>query len=528
MIHVSKYFKERLKEDIAYFHEEVAVTLADGTEFTLTEANIWENGLGFEDSISSDDGFDVGSAIVNQVHITVNNIYEDYSAMDFYGAKLVFRIGVETQKKVPIPIMLSSESYLGTTDGDLIYTGWNGFPTIEWIKKGTYYVNDQRFDGNLITLTAYDSMSLFDRDYSESELSWASGYTLRSIVQDACDVCGVTLDSKPFPHQDYIITTQITSENRTFREVIGLIAQMIGCHARVNRLDKLEFIYYNTEILANLNSGVAVADDTYHSTEGFYSNNIDVDDVTITGIRIIESVKTEDGANTTQEWFSGEEGYVLTIQDNDLIHDGIGETAVGWIAEKYVGMRFRPFDTEGNCDPTIEAGDIVEITDYKGRVYYSVVTRSVFSPGAGQNVACTAESTVRNAQNRYTQTAVNTGNTDAQINQIAIAMRAAAYIPAVLASVSITTIVNPFSIVDSLHEAAASPSVYFAEVSTMSIEESNEATAALTPLSAQRVYWLTGWRHDYTNGKQILRSYSDNTAYVRNYINGEWGSWEVM
>jgi len=526
MIHVSKFFKERLDEDIASFHEIIDVTLTDGTEFQWTEADIWENGLSFEDSICPDNDFTIGGAIINKLTVTINNIYEQHSSLDFYGARLVCKIGVDVQRKVPVPIMLETGSYIsttGSTDGNLIYTDWNG--DIEWIDKGTYYVGEQTFDGELITLTAYDSMILFDRDYSESRLSWGHKNSLYTILKDACDVCGVPFHEQILGRLDYFLDYEIPTQNRTFRQVIGQIAQMTGTYARINRFGELALVRIRKYIMDGLWDGTQTNTDYYHDLSGFYTTNIDVDDVLITGLKIIET-KTTDEGQQTEEYFSGEDGYVLTIQGNDLIHDGTGAHLIWYIAQDYVGLKFRPFDVETNCNPTIEAGDFVKLKDHKGRIYFSVVTSTTFTPGSGQRVSCGAESAARNEAARYTQATVTSGNFESQINQITSALKVTPYIPALMDSVAITDLEDPFAVLDDLHDATPSHSVYFSEMSTYSI--TSDPSSALSPFAPLKAYWLEGWKYDVLNGKQIIRSYETNTAYARNCVNGAWGSWGAI
>ena len=67
-------------------------------------------------------------------------------------------------------------------------------------------------------------------------------------------------------------------------------------------------------------------------------------DVVITGVRVTEYSDSLD--DDAASYISGKEGYVLDISENKLIGKGDGETVAAMIAEKCVGMLFRPFEAE--------------------------------------------------------------------------------------------------------------------------------------------------------------------------------------
>ena len=65
----------------------------------------------------------------------------------------------------------------------------------------------------------------------------------------------------------------------------------------------------------------------------------------------------------------GTQGYVLAISDNKLIRKGDGQTIASMIAEKCVGMIFRPFESQCPTDVALEAGDAITIEDRNGNLY---------------------------------------------------------------------------------------------------------------------------------------------------------------
>lgn len=404
MINVSNAFKQELFNDRRNYLEYADITLKDGTVLNLKNKDLWGGGLAIEDAVSKDDSFDVGSAIINKCTVVINNIYDDYSKYDFGDAKVVVYVG------------------LNLPDG-----------TIERIRKGTYTIDETAYNGSIITLQCLDNMSKFDKPYSESKLNYPA--TLNQIVRDACDVCKVTLQTYNFPHDDFIVQTRPDDEAITFREIISWCAQIAGCFCRCDTLGRLELKWYDQQSLekAELDGGIFdslsqtkymtgdnadggsfnpwntgyVADggefgdrNNIHYIYSTYSMDISADDVVITGVKVVEKNKEENqDALTTYQ--SGTDGYVVSIENNELIKAGAGQTIVGWLGEQLIGFRFRKASFSHASDPTIEAGDVGFLIDRKQNMYRIAISSTKFSTGNSQTTASSAQKPLRNSAARF-------------------------------------------------------------------------------------------------------------------------------
>ena len=134
------------------------------------------------------------------------------------------------------------------------------------------------------------------------------------------------------------------------------------------------------------------------TTYGFTPHHTDV---VITGVKVTEY--SESSSDNPQTYMVGTEGYVLGISGNKLIRVGDGHTIASMIAEKCVGMRFRPFESECPTDVALEAGDSLIIVDRNGKIYTSLLTTTTLKPGSGQKIACNAKSAAKNSSTRYSQ-----------------------------------------------------------------------------------------------------------------------------
>lgn len=360
MRNLSTEFKEQQNSGNRNYLKYADFTFTDGSTLSITDKDLWSNGFKFEDAVSQSGSFDIGAAIVNKLTLQINNFSGKYTDYIWDGARVVCHIGLE------------------------LSTG------IEKIRICTMTVTDAPYQNTaIISLTCEDSMRLFDRDYSESKLTYPA--TRLQIIQDACEVCGVTLQSTRFDNDDFVIQNRPDDSSITFRQVIAWVAQM-GCQwAKTDAYGRLCIGWYEKEsnIPANITSK-----DTSGFTPWLY-------DLEITGVKVTEysSNSSESNAKTYQ---SGDEGYIIDISENKLIQPGTGQTICSIIAERSVGLKFRPFTTSALTDIALEAGDAITITDRNGEEHKSYLTSLTLNPGTFEQLECSAKSVSRNKQKQYT------------------------------------------------------------------------------------------------------------------------------
>lgn len=536
MINVSGEFRDKLNNGNCNYLSYADITLKDGTTLNLTNDDIWNGGVTIEDAVSSGT-FEVGSVVINQCTIVINNIYDKFTKYDFKEAVVRAQLGTDLNE-TEFDIDADDET-------ESSYT-----PRIEKIKKGVYTVDDTKYNGSIITLTCIDNMGKFDRAYSESKLEYPA--TLKTIVMDACDICGVTLNTPDFSHGDYIINTRPTDAAVTFREVIAWCGQISGNYCRCNVNGQLELKWFNQSLLEKtlinlipdslfdggitswkavdakigtdtieykemlsiipnagktgyaveavpnlklatnytiggqffmqypedndvailkiLNGTKEIASkeielndgwtgfkfdfvstsqnvsinigfkgdntlyvykpyleekipDEIYQFNGVYNSDVATDDVVITGVRVMEKKDTEnssddsdtsDGSeNTTSSddgyinYQTGSDGYLISIENNELIKDGAGQTVSGFLGEQLIGFAFRKATITHISDPTLEAGDVAILTDSKFDRYKILVSSTKFNTNNSQTTSSNAESTEKNSAVRYSAATKN-------------------------------------------------------------------------------------------------------------------------
>lgn len=389
MRNLSTEFKEQQNSGNRNYLKYADFTFTDGSTLSIADKDLWSNGFKFEDAVSQSGSFDIGAAIVNKLTLQINNFSGKYTDYIWDGARVVCYIGLE------------------------LSTG------IEKIRICTMTVTDAPYQSTaIISLTCEDSMRLFDRDYSESKLTYPA--TRLQIIQDACEVCGVTLQSTRFDNDDFVIQNRPDDSSITFRQVIAWVAQM-GCQwAKCDEYGRLCFGWYEREVPDNFYDlvetpwkdveGNDILDTTGEQiitimqtgitaiqTNGFTPWLYDLE---ITGIKVTEYVENS-SQNEAKTYQSGKSGYVIEISDNKLIQEGTGEEICKIISDRCVGMKFRPFSTGALTNIAWEAGDTIAISDRNGKQYKSYLTSVTLNPGAFEQLECSAKSASRNKQKQY-------------------------------------------------------------------------------------------------------------------------------
>ena len=410
MIPTSAAYKQAMNGPRTFLAQ-VTVTFRDET------VEVWDNSrlmsLSIEEATSDSGTFTVGSAIIGKLSLSVLNHDDAYSELDFIDAVMQVKIGVETAN--------------GT----------------EYMNRGIFTVDTARADSGAILITALDNLSKMDIPYqTASKLTYPA--TLDQIYRDACTSCGVYPATVGFLNDDFVVQNRPT-EDYTCREILSAVATMAGCFVKADRNGEIMLGWYDglKELLSkedydggtldsgepsyetgdSLDGGVFDYGSPYYisgdSADGgsfsdmddyfhLYSSSsqeIDIDDIEITGVEVLITTES-DGETTTNTYLFGEEGYLISISENPLIQS-YDEDMLMAVANKLIGMRFRKFSMSGRSDPAYETGDSGYVSDRKGNSYISILTSISFEVNGYEGFTCDAESVLERNMTRYNETARN-------------------------------------------------------------------------------------------------------------------------
>ena len=363
MIYVSNEFKEQMAKGNRAFSASCTITLKDKTVIYIDDSKLWSDGFVIDRATSNSGSFDIGAAIIGKFTMRLNNMYDEYTEIDFSDAEV---------SDVKVSLALPSGKK-------------------ESVQFGIYTVNDTKYDGDLIALECLDNMRKFDIAWTVSKLTYPA--TLQQIVQDACNCCGVTLatDSLQFAYSDYVILQKPEDTSVTFRDVLTWVGQICGLYWKCNPKGQLLAGWYSMSDLAAVSNIHNLQNDVITDL------SVDMEDVVITGVKII--VEGDSSENLTYQ--SGQEGYMLGVEENRFITSSNGAEIADMLGSRVVGLRFRPMTLNMLQDPTIEAGDGAIVYDRKMKQYKTFFTDVQFSLDDDLYAVNEAESAIRNSAERF-------------------------------------------------------------------------------------------------------------------------------
>ena len=360
MINVTEKYKECIKEE-RIFSLEDTIILKDDSQIPLTMSDVLAYSI--NSATSSDSTFDVGSVVAAKLSLTIDNTDERFEDVDLTDARISTKIG-----------LLVEDSF-------------------EYVTKGIFYINSAQDSGDTIVIEAYDKILFLDLPYAESTLAYPA--SIREILQDACEHCGLTLDANLGTGADYIVNSKPATDSLTYRDIVSYCGKILGKYAYIAADDqKLKFTWYKK------------SDSPYEITEQstLTKNRLSM---TITGARFGYTVTTvkEGESEPTEEnktAFVGTEGYVLSMEDNPLIQtEYMANKVMNILKSSVVGTTIRVYSLSCLSDPTIEAGDSIKVTDRKGRSFESFVTNCTFTLCGNQELSLGAETESENQYQRF-------------------------------------------------------------------------------------------------------------------------------
>ena len=416
MIAVSDEYKRQLIAGNRNYVVKIPVYLSGNTsntpDFTLTNEDIWEQGVVVDSATSSDSSFDLGAAVVGGLKVVIDNITGEYSTYDFYSAKLVLYLGVTGD--------------VNENDEQIYY------------RIGFYTVDAPSYNGSLITLDCLDNMTWFDTPFSDvTGVSYPT--TAGSLVAAICSHVGVTLGTVTFPNYTTAITVEPDSKLNC-REVLQYVAQMCCCYCKIDTAGELILAWYDKTAITGLTnydggtynttttpysdgdsldggnftdytSGDSVDGGTFAelNSGAYLSQNyqmeVSTDDIVVTGCRVRNSRSSEDGAYDELYYDATIEQthprYVLVIEDNPFITPTNAATIANQVGNILAGLPIRAYTATSLSDFSYETGDMVRFYDFRGNRSYSWITKFTFTINNSEQFSCGAESIRKRSETRF-------------------------------------------------------------------------------------------------------------------------------
>lgn len=254
--------------------------------------------------------------------------------------------------------------------------------TYEWVKMGEYFINDIEIDRNRKTteLELMDGMFKLNREYV-TDLTYPA--EIRNVIKEICLKTGIVLanETMGLASMNYRIDKVPKDKKMTFRDVLGLSAQMLGMSCFFNREGKLE-------VKELTDSGIVITADSYFM-HGLTKSEIEYQIAGITCKKDKETLTV--GLRT---------GRSLEIE-NVLMY----QSALDNLYHSIKDIRYYPFSLNYQGHLLLDVGQWVTIKTNTGETFKSPVLSQSFNFKGGLRGRISADSKAGNdAQYSYAGT----------------------------------------------------------------------------------------------------------------------------
>lgn len=228
-------------------------------------------------------------------------------------------------------------------------------------KQGVFYVQNLEKTGKgIYKLTAYDSLSLLDKEVSgwlESLSRWP--YTLQELAGLICAECGLSLKNEELPNGEFPVEA-FSGRGITGRRVLSWIGQATGQFCRATPDGEVEFAWYTPRELTLEPGG-----------EHWYFRGSFRREEPVLPIDAVQIRQDEKDIGT---WYpAGTQGAnVYILEGNPLLQAKSGQTLPGIAQSLYAllsPVSYTPGQVAVSGELEIAPGEVISIQDERGRVH---------------------------------------------------------------------------------------------------------------------------------------------------------------
>ena len=339
------------------------ITFLDATTLDITDALLSEDPISISRQCVDNDSLMFGGVFTDRLSL---NLVTDVDRYKFFGAKieLFYEIEITIQE--------------GTDE-----------PTyqMEQVPLGVFYVADAERPADEVNLTAYDSMTLLDKELGDAQIT-GSAWDAFNLISTLCQypLAFTEQDLSQFVNTQYAISGSTIDGLKTYRDVVKQLCQMLGCFAMDDRTGRLALKKFSTT------PDITLGDNTTGDYPWYAYVPADYESAFI-GVSITSSQGTyekhAEGAvvagsimviEDAPAWDYGTEEANQAKTDNiyGLLYDDEHNQPV---------LAYTPGSLEMPSDATYECGDMLRIyTQYSDEPYYFIITSIEWDFHNGMNL----------------------------------------------------------------------------------------------------------------------------------------------
>lgn len=363
MIQTTQTWKD-YSVDHSNYHPLIVVIKDGNIIWTFDATNIKEGSLRFTDDITDLGDFNIGATPSNSFECDIINFDNTFPSPDtFRGCRANLYFFLER------PEFGGSNAVAGQAIVGQAIVGTESTWT-DYIKRGVYYLDPVNSVGRTVHISGSDAMSL--PEFNSANMT---GFSFGGLTcYQAIKKMGFNLQHE-FPNSDYVLPNVVCNEesnlaNVTKRTALGYIASLCGCYARHDNNGELRLSQF-------------VLDTPIELTKIMQEPNLDYYPVTVTGV----FVSGTEGSYSVK----GSDGYYLFVENNPLITSpSIADEIATSINTAYNGLVIYPFSLSFIADPSLQAGDTIDIT-YNGNTTTTIVGSFQYALGNQSTLSMDAD-----------------------------------------------------------------------------------------------------------------------------------------
>lgn len=337
MWQVSEAYKIAVKKQSRNWKAAVTVSYKSDEIEVFTDANLMGGITIYSQAVSGDEGanvIDIGAAPEKRIELTLIDSSSDLHR--YAGASL----------SLIVSLLLDNGEY-------------------EDVPMGVFYVDMGEISrqGKHINIVGYDAMLTYNytlTDALRASLANCTAYGAAVLLTQYAK-CGFDQDLTGFPNSDLQLdfsSTQIV----TGWDGIMWIAQLMGCFARINRENKLDFVQIKSTwewINEDHSLGTIIVEKNISGSERYRTTFTD-DRVHIIGV----SMPDENNKLITRSggYLESDCNIVIAMERNPIIKSTYKiEDVLDAVLEVIKTVYFYEFRSELMSDPALDAGDMVRL-----------------------------------------------------------------------------------------------------------------------------------------------------------------------
>ena len=306
--------------------------------------------------------------IVNGSNMPTNAITISKQCID--GDELMFGGVFASTLKLSIITDLDRYAFFGATitlNYKIQIGTENDEPVYETIPLGVFTVADAQRPNKIVQLTAYDKMTLLDSGIGGNLLSGTIWEVFQRIELDTTyDLAFTEADINALPNHEYPVSVSADQGINTYRDVVKVLCQLLGCFALDDRTGKLALKRFSTTpnlILGNSTTGVYP---WYTLVPADYVSNYI--GLSVTGMSGTYQAMSSDPT---------EQGLIMNIEDAPAWDMGSTESLQERTSELFTYLHsivYTPCELDMPSDASFDCGDMLTLNLRDGTSINTIIT----------------------------------------------------------------------------------------------------------------------------------------------------------